>query len=67
MAKKIAVVNKDVCVACGACMKACPKGAISIYRGCYAVVDEAKCVGCGLCARTCPAGCIATKERSEAR
>ena len=65
--KKIALVDRRVCVACGACMKACPKAAISIYRGCHAVVDDQKCVGCGLCARTCPAGCITTKERSESR
>ena len=65
--KKLAVVDKSICVACGACMKACPKGAISVYRGCYAVVDESKCVGCGLCAKTCPAGCIATGERSEVK
>ena len=64
--KKLAVVDKSICVACGACMKACPKSAISIYRGCYAVAEEAKCVGCGLCARVCPAGCIAMQERSEA-
>ena len=65
--KKLAVVDKSICVACGACMKTCPKGAISIYRGCYAVAEDAKCVGCGLCAKTCPAGCIAIKERSEAK
>lgn len=65
--KKLAVVNQNICVACGACMKACPKGAISIYRGCHAVVDEVKCVGCGLCAKTCPAGCIAIKGRSEVK
>jgi len=65
--KKLACVDKNICVACGACMKACPKSAISIYLGCYAVVEEAKCVGCGLCARTCPAGCIAIKERSEVK
>ena len=63
--KKLAVVDKGICVACGACMKACPKGAISVYRGCYAAVDAATCVGCGLCAKTCPAGCIAVRERSE--
>ena len=63
--KKLAFADKNVCVACGACMKACPREAVSIYRGCYAVVDEAKCVGCGLCTRACPAGCIAIKERSE--
>lgn len=65
--KKLAFVDQNICVACGACMKACPKGAISVYRGCYAVVEEGKCVGCGLCAKTCPAGCITVKERSEAR
>ena len=65
--KKLAVVDRKVCVACGVCMKACPKGAISVYKGCYAMVEEAKCVGCGLCAKACPAGCIETKERSEAK
>ena len=64
--KKLAFVDHKICVACGACMKACPKDAISIYRGCYAAADKAKCVGCGLCSRTCPAGCITIKERSEA-
>lgn len=63
--KKLAVVDKSICVACGVCMKACPKGAISVYRGCYAAADAAKCVGCGLCAKACPAGCITIRERSE--
>ena len=39
--KKLAALDRKVCVACGVCMKACPKGAISIYRGCYAAVEEA--------------------------
>ena len=62
--KKIATVNRTVCVACGACTKDCPKGAIRIFKGCYAQVDAEKCVGCGLCGRTCPAGCIEIRERS---
>ena len=65
--KKLAIVDRKVCVACGVCMKTCPKGAIFIYKGCYAVADEAKCVGCSLCAKACPAGCIAIRERSEAK
>ena len=64
--KKRASVNQTVCVACGVCMKSCPRGAISIYRGCYAVVEERKCVGCGLCGKACPASCISIGERSEA-
>lgn len=65
--KKKATVNTGICVACGACKKVCPRGAISICRGCFAAVDETKCVGCGLCGKTCPAGCIALAERSEAK
>ena len=65
--KKLAVVDRKVCVACGVCMKTCRKAAIAIYKGCYAVVEDAKCVGCGLCAKACPAGCIETKERGEAK
>ena len=64
--KKYAVVDRKICVACGACMGACPKGALSVYKGCYAQVGE-KCVGCGLCAKACPAGCIDLKERSAAK
>lgn len=65
--KKLAVVEKRICVACGACVKACPKGALSIRKGCYAVTDQAKCVGCGLCVKTCPAGSITLVERSDGK
>lgn len=61
--KKAACVDVNVCVACGACVKVCPLGAITVYRGCNAVVDADRCVGCGKCAKECPAGCIAVKER----
>ena len=65
--KKLAFVDQKVCVACGVCCKACPKEAISVWRGCYAAVADSKCVGCGLCAKACPAGCIEVQERGEAR
>ena len=63
--KKIAVVDQKRCVACGACVNACPKGAITIWKGCYAKVEETKCVGCGLCGKTCPAGCLTTKQKEK--
>ena len=65
--KKLAVPDKKICVACGVCLKACRKEALSIYRGCFAQVEETNCVGCGLCAKVCPAGCITITERSEAK
>lgn len=63
-AKKYAEVNRKRCVACGACMKVCPKDAISVWKGCYAKADPALCIGCGRCSKTCPADCIELKERA---
>ena len=65
--KKLAVPDKAVCVACGMCLKACPREALTIHLGCYALGDAQKCVGCGLCAKVCPAACIAVTERSAAK
>lgn len=63
LSKKYAKVDIKRCVACGACVKVCPRNAIFVWKGCNAVVDETICVGCGICARTCPASCISAEER----
>lgn len=60
--KKKATVEQNLCVACGCCVKVCPMGAISIYRGLYADVDINKCVGCGKCSKECPASVITIME-----
>ncbi|PKK86286.1 MAG: ferredoxin [Thermoplasmata archaeon HGW-Thermoplasmata-1] len=52
-----AVVDKDACVGCGACVDACPAGAISM-DGDKAKVDPDACVECGACVDACPAGAI---------
>ena len=59
--KKSACVGEE-CVACGNCVKYCPLGAISVFKGLYATVND-KCVGCGKCAKACPAGVIEIVER----
>ena len=63
--RKKASIPQNDCVACGSCIKVCPLGAISIYKGVYAQVDEAKCVGCGKCAVACPASIISVKSMSQ--
>ncbi len=56
MKKYIAENEKDRCVACGVCVKVCPREVIHVYKGVYAVVNGDKCIGCGLCEKACPAG-----------
>lgn len=58
MAKRKAVVSIQECVACGCCIKVCPKNAISIPNGIHAQIEKSLCVGCGLCAKECPASII---------
>lgn len=62
MAKRKANVNIRECVACGCCIKVCPKSAITIPKGVYAEVNRDLCVGCGMCERECPASVITLEE-----
>lgn len=49
--------EKKDCCACGACLCACPKQAISMQADehgfLYPQIDEALCVQCGLCRKVC--------------
>lgn len=69
----VAVVDREKCVACGACIKACPKGLIDLvpYDSAIRVSCNshdmpkaskdncaAACIGCGICARNCPSEAV---------
>ncbi len=64
----VAVVNRSRCVSCGLCVKACPRGLISLIPESRVIrvqcsnrdkgpqvkkVCAAGCIGCGLCAKQC--------------
>lgn len=68
-----AVIDKNACVACGACIKKCPKKLIefipksaTVYVACSSNCKGKEvlsactigCIGCGLCAKNCPTGAI---------
>ncbi|WP_213693982.1 4Fe-4S binding protein [Aminiphilus sp.] len=52
-----AVVDKDVCVGCEACVGTCPVSAIAMNDG-KAQVEADSCVECGACVAACPVSAI---------
>ena len=63
--KRKAVVDKEYCVDCGTCVKACPLKIINIEQGVFAKINYEKCVGCGKCSKSCPASVIEIKKVEE--
>lgn len=57
-------VVSDQCRNCvsHACIKSCPKGAVSIQNG-RAFIDQSKCIKCGRCKAACPYDAIARHIR----
>ena len=60
--KRRAFVNEDDCVACGCCVKVCPRNAIEIWKGIAAKINLDACVGYAKCVKECPASVIAIRE-----
>jgi coenzyme F420-reducing hydrogenase beta subunit len=64
----IHILQKDMCMGCGACVSACPKNALSLMPddlGYYrSALDYDKCVNCGLCSEVCPALHLPVKGNS---
>ena len=75
---KKAIIDKDKCIECGLCTKACPYSAIihqkrpcvnsckvkaiSVDDNKKAVIDNDKCISCGACIYQCPFGAVVDKS-----
>jgi pyruvate formate lyase activating enzyme len=55
------VFRGDRCLACGECLAACPRTAISLGR--LGRIDRARCEACGHCAVACPSSALAVVGR----
>lgn len=70
---EVAVIDKSLCISCGACINKCPKAIIEripvtapVYCACSTQCRGKEttsfckkgCIGCGLCAKNCPNGAI---------
>lgn len=53
-------VHQDACIGCGACLRNCAHGAITITDK-KAFIDEQKCVGCGRCIGVCPVDAVGNR------
>ncbi len=51
------VLESQRCRQCGACVRACPRGAHSIRDGQHRF-DAGRCTGCGQCVESCPYGAM---------
>jgi MinD superfamily P-loop ATPase len=55
--RQIAVVDRQLCDACGLCMPLCPPMAIVMRRE-GLIVDALTCTGCRKCIAPCPVGAL---------
>ncbi|MBC2856309.1 MAG: 4Fe-4S binding protein [Cetobacterium sp.] len=51
------VIDKEICIACGACEAVCPVSAISADADGKREINDS-CIDCGACAATCPVDAI---------
>lgn len=56
-----AVIDKNICTACGRCEEVCRYGAVDNKDGVFKI-NDINCEGCGYCYEVCPAGAITMKD-----
>jgi dihydroorotate dehydrogenase/NAD-dependent dihydropyrimidine dehydrogenase PreA subunit len=62
-AKPAMTVKKDLCTGCGACIRRCVHGALTLVgKPEKATVTPGRCIGCGFCRDFCPEFAMALEE-----
>ena len=61
------VINNARCIGSGACVKACPEGALGIINGKAVLTNAASCIGHGACLAACPVEAITLVFGTEKR
>jgi NADH-quinone oxidoreductase subunit F len=51
-------ISEEKCKACGACLRACPSGAITGAKKTPHKIDQSKCIKCGSCFEVCKFGSV---------
>ena len=59
----IITVDREKCIGCGKCVKACLTGALKLVDGKAKLVDERLCDGYGSCIAVCPSNAIRLEYR----
>ena len=54
-------ILEDKCKGCGACLRACPAGAVSGEKKQLHVIDQTKCIRCGVCMDKCKLDAIVVR------
>lgn len=60
----VAVVDTNLCAACGLCLRVCPAEAISVNG--VAKIDASRCTACGQCVAECPQEAISLRKAQRA-
>ena len=59
---RVAVIDEEVCIGCGKCLKPCPTDAIVGASKYMHTVVASLCTGCELCIPPCPVDCIRMEQ-----